>query len=87
MSSRFELGCERSITSPDLKEDLLTYLNRTFGPTVLLVFEAIHVNGKLCRSLHFVEEDKSPALQLGPVAKVHVFCERVVVPAASIHDT
>jgi hypothetical protein len=51
-----------------------------------LLLEADHFRRKLGRGAELGQVDKLPALDLGAVAEVQVFGERVVLPAAGIVD-
>src|SRR5215210_237335 len=82
MRSCFNLRCDREITAPDRGKQFLAGLHRTFCPAMLLRLEAIHINGQFGWCDEIGQKHKLPALQLGTVAEVQVFRQRIVLPSS-----
>ncbi len=53
---------------------------------MLLGLEPVHIDRQLRGSHDIGKENEFPTVQLGAVAQIQVFCERVVLPTASILD-
>ena len=54
---------------------------------MLLRFEAVHVHRQLRRSHDVGKINEFPARELGAIAKIEVFAQRIVLPASALLDT
>lgn len=75
-----ELLLERNARLPNDGEHFAGRLSTTFHPAELLRLEAAHFGGQFARSGVGFDELDFPALQLGAVAQVKVFGERIGFP-------
>ena len=83
------LGLDRPRQRPrpqDAGQQLDAGLGAALGPAVGLLLEADHLRRQLGRGRVLGQVDELPALELGPVAQVQVFGQRVVLPAAGVVD-
>ena len=53
---------------------------------MLLRFERVHLDRQFRRRHVVGQEDELPAAQLRAIAEIEIFGQRVVLPAAGIHD-
>ena len=81
-----QLDRERLRAPPDAGEQFLGALDQPLGPARLLLFEGIHLDRKLRRTLDARVIDEFPAFKLGAVAQVGVLGQRVLLPTARILD-
>src|SRR5437867_8893260 len=86
MTGCFQLDEKGQLTAPDCRQKLLARLDRAFGPAMLLRFEPVHVHRQLRRRHYVGQKNKSPAGKLSAIAKIEIFAERVVLPAARLLD-
>src|SRR5207244_9578513 len=61
-------------------------LDAALRPAVLLRLERVHLDRDLGRRDDLGQVDELPALELGAVAQIEVFGERIVLPAAGVFD-
>ena len=72
MRKGFQLDGERNLATQDGRQNFFANLDRALGPTMLLAFEAVHIDRKLGWGLNVIEENKTPAFQLGAVGEINV---------------
>src|SRR5262245_58170013 len=83
MKKRFDLDLPGHIASQDPRQQFDRSLYQPFRPTRLLTFERIHLHRKLGRTDDLWQIQKFPSRQLGAIAEVCVFSERVVLPTTA----
>src|SRR6266700_634378 len=54
---------------------------------MLLRLESVHVHWKLGGSHNIGQKNKFPAPKLSPIAKIEIFSEGIMLPAAAFFDT
>src|SRR5260370_33028913 len=54
---------------------------------MLLRLESVHVHWKLSGSHNVGQKNKFPAPELGPIAKIEIFSEGIMLPASAFFDT
>src|SRR5919204_4250922 len=86
VASGLDLDEEWQLAAPDGRQQFFTALNGTFGPAMLLRFEAVHIDWQLRRRDNVREENEAPAGELRTVTEIEVFAQRVVLPAAGLLD-
>lgn len=86
VGSRFHFHIKRYLCAPDGGQYFFADLDGPLGPAVLLALETVHVDRKFSRGFDLIEEDETPALELGAVAEIHVFGQCVVLPTSGISD-
>ena len=75
-------GRPRQLAGPDAPAQLAQGLHAAFGPAKLLAFVGGKLNRDLGRGNHVVVIEGAPAGQLGAVAQIQIFAERILLPAA-----
>ena len=86
VEERFGLHAKRLVRRQDARQQLAAGLNRPLGPAMLLGLERIHLHRQFRRHDDIGHEMELPAAQLGAVAEVQVFGQRVVLPAAAVDN-
>ena len=81
-----DLGVQGSVTAHHSRQNLLSGLDKSFGPTRLLRFKCSHLHRQFRGTLHILQVNKFPSLKLGAVGEVGIFGQRVVLPAAGFLD-
>src|SRR5437588_4404775 len=74
----------RRIAAQYARQDLLSRLDQSLSPARLLRFESRHLHRQLGGTLHILQVNELPSLELGPVGKISILGKRVVLPAASL---
>jgi hypothetical protein len=87
VTGRFNFDRDWQFTAPNPRQEFLAGLNRAFGPTMLLGLEPIHVHRQLGRRYDVGKENEFPSGQLSAIAKIEIFTECIVLPAARFLDT
>src|SRR5207249_4933614 len=81
-----QLHAHWQVGVPDAPIELEPDLQYSFGPTTLLRFEGINLDGNLSRRFFVEQIDETPAHQLGTETQIGIFGQRVVLPAATQLD-
>src|SRR5208282_4509295 len=68
------------------RKDFFRGLHQTLGPTGLLRFEAVHIDGQFGSAFDLREIEEFPTFELRPIGKVGVLGKSVVLPAAGFFD-
>src|SRR5687767_13704581 len=68
---------------PNAAVELEPNLQHALGPTTLLRFEGVDLNGDFRRRFFIQQANKTPAHQLRAKTQVGVFGQRIVLPAAA----
>src|SRR6266481_295191 len=87
MCSSLDLYVQRKVAGPDAGQHLLTSLYGSFRPTMLLGLETIDIYRQLARSNNIRQKNELPTTQLRPIAKIQIFCQRVVLPTTRFANT
>ena len=67
-------------------QNLLAGLDQSLGPARLLRLECRHLHRQFGRTLHVLQVNELPSLELGAIGEIGVFGQRVVLPAARFVD-
>ena len=86
MDGALELDAPRLGRAPEAAQHLKGGLGGAPGPAELLGAQGVEVHRQLGGRLDVEEEAELPAVELGAIAQVQVFGERVALPAASVVD-
>src|SRR4029453_9795850 len=87
MTGGLQFDRKRELAAPYCRQQFLARLDRTLCPAMLLRFEAVHVHRQLRWSYHVGKINEFPTHQLSAIAKIEVFAQRIVLPAATLLDT
>src|SRR4029450_4239072 len=87
MTGGLQFDRKRKLTAPYRRQQFLARLDRTLCPAMLLRFEAVHIHRQLRRSYDVGKINESPARELGAIAKIEVFAQRIVLPPSALFDT
>src|SRR4051812_10438681 len=86
MEKRLSFHAERNVGSQNFRQELPARLDRTLRPAMLLRLERVHLDRNLRRRDDIGQEDEPPASELGAIAQIEIFGQRVVLPAAGVGD-
>src|SRR6266852_4053634 len=74
----------RHVAAQYARQNLLPGLNQSLSPARLLGFERSHFDRQFGGTLHILQVNELPSLELSPVGKISILGKRVVLPAASL---
>src|ERR1043166_6969749 len=86
MSGRLDFDRDWQLAPPDPGQEFLARLDRALGPPMLLRFEAVHVHRQFRRRNDIGKKNELPPNELGPITKIEVLGQRIMLPPACFHD-
>ncbi|MEY2544433.1 MAG: hypothetical protein QOE81_1894 [Verrucomicrobiota bacterium] len=87
MTGRFSFDSKRQLAAPNPGQQFLAGLNRALRPTMLLGLETVHVDRQFRWRNNVGKENEFPTSELGAIAQIEIFAQRVVLPAPRLLNT